>query len=173
MARTARAQQTLAAQQRARQAREAQTTSEQQSLNAQQQSVQNQQDQSQQQLAPLPASVGNVGFPLPGGRVTSAFNASGPWTILSGDTGAQAVAVAEGNVITAANYANLGWVVIVDHGALISTSFGLSQPLVSVGQRVSRGQAIGIIGGSPQFGPTSMALQLTQISTRQSVRPPF
>ena len=173
VARTARAQQSLAAQQQARQAREAQTASEQQSLNAQQQSVQNQQDQSQQQLAPLPASVGNVGFPLPGGRVTSVFNASGPWTILSGDTGARAVAVAEGNVITAANYANLGWVVIVDHGALISTSFGLSQPLVSVGQRVSRGQAIGIIGGSPQFGPASMALQLTQISTRQSVRPPF
>ena len=172
-AQTARAQQALAQQQQARRAREAQTTREQQALTDQQQSVQNQQDQSQQQLAPLPDNVGNVGFPLPGGRVTSAFNASGPWTVLSGDTGARAVAVAEGNVIIAANYANLGWVVIVDHGALISTSFGLLQPLVSVGQRVSRGQALGIIGGSPQFGPASMALQLTQISTRQNVRPPF
>ena len=166
-------QQALAQQQQARQAREAQTTREQQALTAQQQSVQNQQDQSQQQLAPLPGSVGNVGFPLPGGRVTSAFNASGPWTVLSGDTGAQAVAVAEGNVIIAAYYANLGWVVIVDHGALLSSSFGLLQPLVSVGQRVSRGQALGIVGGSPQFGPASMALQLTQISTRQNIRPPF
>ena len=171
-AQTARVQRALAAQQQARQAREAQTAREQQALSAQQQSVQQQQDQSRQQLAPLPDTVGNVGFPLPGGRVTTSFNSDG-WTILSGDTGGRAVAVAEGNVVTAAYYANLGWVVIVDHGALISTSFGLSQPLVSVGQRVSRGQAIGIIGGSPQFGPASMALQLTQISTRQSVRPPF
>lgn len=172
-AQTVRAQQALAQQQQARQAREAQTTREQQALSTQQQSVQQQQDQSQVQLAPLPGNVGNIGFPLPGGRVTAAFNTSGPWTILSGDSGAQAVAVAEGNVITAANYANLGWVVIVDHGSISSSYFGLSQPLVRVGDRVSRGQAVGVIGGSPQFGPTSMALVLTQISTRQSVRPPF
>ncbi len=117
--------------------------------------------------------MGDIGFPLPGGQVTAAFNTSGPWTILSGDSGAQAVAVAEGNVITAANYANLGWVVIVDHGPISSSYFGLLSPLVQVGDRVSRGQPVGIIGGSPQFGPTSMALVLTQISTRQSVRPPF
>jgi len=34
-------------------------------------------------------------------------------------------------------------------------------------------EALGIVGGSPQFGPASMALQLTQISTRQNIRPPF
>ncbi|GGJ86167.1 murein hydrolase activator EnvC family protein [Deinococcus aquiradiocola] len=178
--RQARAQQAQAqAQAQARQvraaqaARQAQLAREQQALQQQQQTVQAQQDQSQQQLAPLPAAVGEIGFPLPGGRVTAAFNTSGPWTILSAQSGAQAVSVAEGNVITAANYANLGWVVIVDHGSLSSSYFGLAQPLVRVGDRVGRGQPVGVIGGSPQFGPDSMALVLTQISTRQSVRPPF
>ena len=171
-AQTAREQQALAQQQQARQAREAQTTREQQALAQQQQNVQQQQTQSQVQLAPLPGNVGDIGFPLPGGRVTTPYNSDG-WTILSSQAGGQAVAVAEGNVITAVNYANLGWVVLVDHGSITSSYFGLSQPLVRVGDRVTRGQPIGIVGGSPQFGPDSMALVLTQISTRQSVRPPF
>ncbi|WP_425147936.1 peptidoglycan DD-metalloendopeptidase family protein [Deinococcus sp.] len=160
--------------QQATQARQNQLKREQEALAARQQAIDAQNAQDQVQVAPLPSSVGDIVFPLPGGRVSAPFDTSGgPWTVISGSDGAQAVAVAEGNVITAANYANLGWVVIIDHGPLISTSFGLSQPLVSVGQRVSRGQAIGVVGGSPQFGPQSMALQLNQASTKQAVRPPF
>ncbi|MFC4454903.1 murein hydrolase activator EnvC family protein [Deinococcus sonorensis] len=156
-------------------ARQAQLAREQQALRDRQTQLESQQQQSAADLAPLPSAVGNIGTPLPGGQVTQAYNTAGPWTVLSGQPGAQVVAVAEGNVFTAAQYANLGWVVFVNHGPLVSAYFGLSQPLVNVGDRVQRGSPIGLVGGSPQFGPESMAFQLISVEggLRRNVAPPF
>jgi septal ring factor EnvC (AmiA/AmiB activator) len=173
VARAARDRQALLAQQQARQARQDQVAREQQALQNQQQTVENQQQQSQVQATPLPANVGEIGFPLPGGQITAAFNSPNPWTVMSGQAGGQAVAVAPGNVLGVLYYANLGWVVVINHGSVSSTSFGLLQPLVSVGQSVNRGQALGVVGGSPQFGPTSMAFSLSQNDNQRPIRPPF
>ncbi|GGQ97548.1 M23 family metallopeptidase [Deinococcus ruber] len=160
--------------QRDSQARQDQVAREQQTLQARQKALQDQNQQAQAQSTPLPSNVGSLEFPLPGGRVSAPyFTSGGPWTVIAGAEGQTAVAVAEGNVLSAANYANLGWVIVIDHGALISTSFGLSETMVNTGDRVTRGQAIGVVGGSPQFGLDSMVLQLNQAANRQAVRPPF
>ncbi|ALW88950.1 murein hydrolase activator EnvC family protein [Deinococcus actinosclerus] len=156
------AQQARAAQlQRDQQARAAQLEREQQALRDRQVQVQAAQVQVEQQLAPLPAVTGPVGFPLPGGRVAAPFGANGtPWVVLTGAD--RAVAAAEGNVLAVSYYASLGWVVLIDHGSSVSAYLGLRDPLVSVGSRVGRGTPVGAVGGSSIIGPGNMAFQLRQ-----------
>ncbi|PNY80203.1 murein hydrolase activator EnvC family protein [Deinococcus koreensis] len=150
-----------AAQEAAQREREQQVQREQEALRARQQQVQAEQDQADVQLAPLPPLSGPLGFPLPGGRVSAPYGTNGaPWVILQGNESSQAVAALPGNVWTVSLYASLGYVVLVDHGGSVTAYMGLRDPLVSVGDRVSRGTPLGTVGGSQIFGPLNMAFQL-------------
>ncbi len=156
-ARDARAQAQREQQQRAR---EQQLRREQEALQQRGQQVQAAQDRVEQELQPLPALSGPLGFPLPGGQISAPYGSGGsPWVVLAGSDGAQAVAALEGNVLAVTYYASLGWVVLVDHSSAISAYFGLAEPLVSVGNRVSRGAPLGTVGGSQIIGPQRMAFQ--------------
>ena len=138
-------------------------------LRARQSQVQQAQQQAAADLQPLPAlpSRGPVGFPLAGGQVSAPYGTNGAqWVLLSGPPGAQAMAALDGNVLAATYYASLGWVVLLDNGGgLVTGYFGLSNAAVSVGDRVSRGAPVGVIGGSPIFGAERMAFQLRQNGT--------
>ncbi|MDB5045314.1 MAG: peptidase [Deinococcus sp.] len=160
----------------AQSARRAAVQQEQQRLAQQQQQAEAAQVEVEQQIAPLPPSSGPTGFPLPGGQVSQGYGANGAqWVVLSAPGGTQAAATAAGNVIAATYYNSLGWVILVDHGSTVSAYFGLQDPQVSVGNRVAQGTPLGIIGGSPIFGPDRMAFQLNQVNggTRQPVNPGF
>jgi len=117
-----------------------------------------------------------MGFPLPGGSVAQPYGEGGAlWSVLQGAEGGQAVAALDGNVIATTNYASLGWVVLIDHGATVTAYFGLQDAQVQVGARVSRGTPLGTVGGSPVFGPGRMAFQVNSVSggARRPVPPPF
>ncbi len=157
--RAAREQQQRAREQQQR-AREQQLQREQAALQQRSEQVQAAQDRVVQELQPLPAVSGPLGFPLPGGQVSAAYGSGGsPWVVLAGADGSQAVAALDGNVLAVTYYASLGWVVLVDHASAISAYFGLAEPLVSVGTRVSRGTPLGTVGGSQIIGPQRMAFQ--------------
>lgn len=170
----ARAQQARAALQ-AQQAREAAVAREQQALQARQAQVAQQEQQLAAEQQALPATVqrSGLGFPLPGGKVAAPYGTSGAqWAVISGNEGERAVAAETGNVIAAAYYAALGWVILVDHGGNVITGyFGLQDTQVEVGQRVTRGTPVGTIGGSHIFGLDRMAFQVRQGET--PVAPPF
>lgn len=168
------AQQARAALQ-AQQAREAAVAREQQALQARQAQVAQQEQQLAAEQQALPATVqrSGLGFPLPGGKVAAPYGTSGAqWAVISGNEGERAVAAETGNVIAAAYYAALGWVILVDHGGNVITGyFGLQDTQVEVGQRVTRGTPLGTIGGSHIFGLDRMAFQVRQGET--PVAPPF
>jgi septal ring factor EnvC (AmiA/AmiB activator) len=159
-AQAAREAQQQAAREQQQRAREQQLQREQAALQQRQQQVQAAQERVVQELQPLPVVSGPLEFPLPGGQVSAPYGSGGsPWVVLAGADGAQAVAALEGNVLAVTYYASLGWVVLVDHSSAISAYFGLSEPLVSVGTRVSRGTPLGTVGGSQIIGPQRMAFQ--------------
>ncbi len=167
-----RARQQAAAQEAAAQAQRDRLQREQSAVQDQQDQLQEEQQQSQQDLAPLPTNVGRLTFPLPGGRISSVYGATGPWVVLSGAPGGGVVAAAEGNVLEVVSYANTGWVVIVQHTNSVLTVYGgLSSVSVSKGQHISAGQTVGVTGGSPLYGATSAMFQLNV--SGQSVSPGF
>jgi len=64
-------------------------------------------------------------------------------------TGSPVYAAASGTVIIAGTYGGYGYAVVIDHGSGISTLYGHnSQLLVSVGQKVERGQTISYSGST-------------------------
>ncbi|AWN23815.1 peptidase M23 [Deinococcus irradiatisoli] len=166
-----------AAEQEASRQRAAANAQEQSSLQARASQIEAQQKQAAVELAPLPPASGPLGFPLPGGSIVSTFSAAVPWTVISGAEGSQAVAAQGGNVLAVTNYASLGWVVLVEHSAALATAYiGLDAPSVDVGERVSQGQPLGTIGGSPVFGAGRMAFQVNRINpdnSREAVPPTF
>lgn len=162
--------QALARQQRA-QALERERTQ----LRERQRQLEDQQRASDAALTPLPRPSGPLGFPLPGGALVQGFSEDSPWVVLQGPASAQASAALGGNVLAVTNYASLGWVVLIDHGELVTAYLGLLEPRVSPGQAVTRGQALGSIGGSPIFGAGRMAFQVNRVSggSRLPIPPAF
>jgi septal ring factor EnvC (AmiA/AmiB activator) len=156
--------------------RQTQLQQEQAALQARETQVQEAAAQAVQELAPLPPISGPVGFPLPGGSVSQPYGSNGAqWSVLQSAEGGQAVAALDGNVMTTTYYASLGWVVLLDHGPLVTAYFGLLDTQVETGARVSRGTPLGTVGGSPIFGPGRMAFQVNSVSGggRRPVPPPF
>lgn len=145
----------------ARRDAERRVAEEQAAVEARTRQLQVQEEQARQQAAPLPRTAGPLGVPLAGGRVSVPFGAEGAWTVLSGAPGAAALAAADGEVILETTNANDGWIVMVRHTeTLITVYTGLQEPNVGLGQRVSRGQPLGFVGGSPLLGPDSMRFQV-------------
>lgn len=152
------------AQAAAQREREAAVARERQALAERQAQTEQAQAQLNVELQPLPATTDGeaMGFPLPGGQVSAPFGTGGEqWAVISGPVGGQAVAARGGNVLAAAYYAALGWVILIDHGNnLITGYFGLQDSLVSAGQRVDQGTPLGVIGGSHILGTDRMAFQV-------------
>ncbi|WP_309572102.1 peptidoglycan DD-metalloendopeptidase family protein, partial [Deinococcus sp.] len=156
-------QRAAASQIAAQRQREQQLQKEQSALQARQNQVQADQRQADIQLAPLPQTGGPLAFPLPGGRVAVPYGTEGsPWVVLSGADGSTATAARAGNVLAASLYGTLGYVIILDHGSVLTAYMGLRETTVSVGDRVAQGTPLGYIGGSPVFGPGRMGFQVKQ-----------
>ncbi|MFC4639302.1 peptidoglycan DD-metalloendopeptidase family protein [Deinococcus hohokamensis] len=171
-----RAEQQLAAQAAAQRARAQQVQQEQAALAQRREQVQQEQTRVEAALAPLPAPSGPLGFPISPGQVSSPYGSGGAqWTVLQGPDNAQAVAVQGGDVLAATYYASLGWVVLLEHPSTVTVYLGLRDPQVQAGQRVAQGTPLGLVGGSPVFGPGRMAFQLNRVQggSRQPVAPGF
>ncbi len=68
---------------------------------------------------------------------------------ISASTGASIVAAAAGTVILSEWYSGYGYCVIIDHGGGITTLYGhCSSLLVSVGETVTQGQQIALVGST-------------------------
>lgn len=171
-----RAEQQLAAQAAAQQARAQQVQQEQAALAQRREQVQQEQTRVETALAPLPAPSGPLGFPISPGQISSPYGRGGAqWTVLQGPDTAQAVAAQGGDVLAATYYASLGWVVLLEHPSAVTVYLGLREPQVQAGQRVTQGTPLGLVGGSPVFGPGRMAFQLNRVQggSRQPVPPGF
>ena len=146
---------------------EARLKREQDALEARQSALTVQQKQDDREAVQTRASLsvpsayrGNLGFPMPGGRVSSGFN--GSYVLISGGDGAAVQATGEGVVLQIYYYAAQGGVIVIQHSdGLQSLYFGLQSPTVSAGSRVSSGQIIGYAGGSPSYGTNTMGYQVT------------
>jgi murein DD-endopeptidase MepM/ murein hydrolase activator NlpD len=101
---------------------------------------------------------GNLGFPMPGGRVSQGFN--GSYVLVSGQEGAAITATGSGTILEVAYFAAQGTVILIQHSnSLVSGYLCLQSPTVSSGQHVSSGQVIGYAGGCPAFGTDTIGYQ--------------
>ncbi|MFN8510450.1 MAG: peptidoglycan DD-metalloendopeptidase family protein [Deinococcaceae bacterium] len=111
---------------------------------------------------------GKLGFPFPGGKVSSAFN--GYFVLLSGGTGTGVTVTGAGTVLQASHYAAQGTVVVVQHSDnLISTYFCLQNTTIASGSHVEQGQVIGYPGGCPTYGEDTMGYQVSVIEGGEPV----
>lgn len=99
----------------------------------------------------LPRSARNWPWPLEDYRIVRAFGADGRGTLqpmlLATSRGAQARAVADGDVRFADSMRQLGQVVIVHHADNLQSVYALcNTPLVASGDRVSRGTPVCEVG---------------------------
>jgi len=103
--------------------------------------------------------VGELLFPIPGGRIVTPFGAAGnTWQVIRASQDYAAVrAAADGRVLATAYYSNYGWNVIILHSNELMTRYtNLQQPLVRTGDAVKQGQIIGYLGISPLIPPNEM-----------------
>ncbi len=98
----------------------------------------------------LPASVGRLSQPIPGGRITANFGQQGEFMAIQSDQdGAAVYAAADGQVarVTLVQ-ANSGYTIIIAHTDSIWTVYqNMQDPPIEPGQLVRRGQFIGYVGG--------------------------
>lgn len=111
---------------------------------------------------PLPATVGNLAFPVPGGRVLAPYGQEGPFQVIAGPApGSPVQAAAEGYVAGILYLPNLGYTVMLVHTETLSTVYtNLQEPLVQEGQRVSRGQLLGYTGGGLLIRPEELEFRV-------------
>jgi len=111
---------------------------------------------------PLPATIGRLAFPVPGGRVAVAYGQEGPFQVISGPSpGSPVQAAAEGYVAGILYLPNLGYTVMLVHTETLSTVYtNLQEPLVAEGQRVSRGQLLGYTGGGLLIRPEELEFRV-------------
>ncbi|WP_022798401.1 murein hydrolase activator EnvC family protein [Thermus islandicus] len=111
---------------------------------------------------PLPATVGRLAFPVPGGRVLVPYGQEGPFQVIQGPApGSPVQAAAEGYVAGILYLPNLGYTVMVVHTETLSTVYtNLQEPLVAEGQRVSRGQLLGYTGGGLLIRPEELEFRV-------------
>ncbi len=160
------------AQAEAARADEARLKREQGALEARAKLLETQQKQADREATQTQASLavpsdysGRLGFPMPGGRVSSSFN--GSYVLISGGEGAAVQATGAGVVLQSSYYAAQGGVIVIQHSSgLQSLYFGLQSPTVSAGARVSSGQIIGYAGGSPSYGTDTMGYQVSVQTAR-------
>ena len=68
---------------------------------------------------------------------------------IAGPLGSPIVATGKGRVVTAKRDAELGWMIVLDHGSDVRTRYGHGEKLlVKVGDIVERGQTIGLVGNT-------------------------
>ncbi len=98
----------------------------------------------------LPASVGRLSQPIPGGRITANFGQQGEYMAIQADQqGAGVYAAADGQVAQVRLVqANSGYTIIIAHTDSIWTVYSnMQDPPVELGQVIKRGQFIGYVGG--------------------------
>ncbi len=111
---------------------------------------------------------GSLGFPMPGGRVTTIFD--GSYVLVSGQEGAAVTATGAGTVLQAAYYAAQGTVIVIQHSdSLVSGYLCLQSPTVSSGQHVSSGQVIGYAGGCPASGNDTIGYEVSLIQGGRTI----
>jgi len=111
---------------------------------------------------PLPATVGRLAFPVPGGRVVVPYGQEGPFQVIAGPVpGSPVQAAADGYVAGVLYLPNLGYTVMLVHTEILSTVYtNLQEPLVAEGQKVSRGQLLGYTGGGLLIRPEELEFRV-------------
>ena len=148
--------------------RDAEARQRQQQLEAQRQTRENKVIASIQPIA-LPGSIGQLRFPISGGRITADFGVEGDWMVITApQDGAPVYAAADGQVIEsrliAANY---GWAVVIAHTEnldVVTTYTNLQAPNLAYGQNVRAGQVIGYTGGGTLLPGNEMHFQVVRNS---------
>lgn len=100
--------------------------------------------------APPPSQLnGRFMVPLEGGSIVASYGSEGrDFQTVVGGRQAPVKAAADGTVFATMFYGNIGWVVVVQHtGELFTQYVNLTNPVVSEGQKVTRGQTLGNLGG--------------------------
>ena len=146
--------------------RDAEARQRQQQLEAQRQTRENTTIASIQPIA-LPGSIGQLRFPISGGRITADFGAEGDWMVITApQDGAPVYAAADGTILTsqlvAANY---GWTVVIAHTEsfdVLTTYANLQAPGLEFGQSVRAGQIIGYTGGGTLLPSNEMHFQVVR-----------
>ena len=111
---------------------------------------------------PLPATVGRLAFPVPGGRILVPYGQEGPFQVIQGPApGSPVQAAADGYVAGILYLPNLGYTVMLVHTETLSTVYtNLQEPLVGEGQRVQRGQLLGYTGGGLLIRPEEVEFRV-------------
>ncbi len=148
--------------------RDAEARQRQQQLESERQTQANTVIASIQPIA-LPGSIGQLRFPVSGGRITADFGVEGDWMVITApQDGAPVYAAADGQVIEsrliAANY---GWAVVIAHTEnldVVTTYTNLQSPNLGFGQSVRAGQIIGYTGGGTLLPANEMHFQVVRNS---------
>jgi len=111
---------------------------------------------------PLPATVGRLAFPVPGGRIAVPYGKEGPFQVIAAPApGSPVQAAADGYVAGVLYLPNLGYTVMLVHTEELATVYtNLQAPLVQEGDRVRQGQVIGYLGGGLLIQPNELEFRV-------------
>lgn len=92
-----------------------------------------------------------LGMPVEG-TVEKEYSAERPWLEFTCPEGSSALAVKSGTVAAVTQLSGGGWGVVIDHGSGFTTACAyLTEATVKVGDKVERGDAIGVAGAGWVF----------------------